>query len=91
VSNAWNGGFQVDVTVANNGTSQSNGWKVGFTLPSGDTVSASWNASLATSGSAVTASSLSYNGSLAPGGSTGWGMTLNGSAQNLGTLTCTSQ
>jgi hypothetical protein len=91
VSNSWSGGFQVDVTVANNGTSQSNGWKVGFTLPSGDTVSASWNASLATSGSAVTASSLSYNGSLSPGGSTGWGMTLNGSAQNLGTLTCTSQ
>ena len=37
----------------------------------------------------LTVHNASYNGSLAPGTSTTWGMTLNGDDRDLGTLSCT--
>jgi hypothetical protein len=43
---------------------------------------------LAQSGQNVTAASVSYNGSLSPGGSTSWGMVLNGTNQTLTGLGC---
>lgn len=90
VTNSWPGGFQADVTVQNTGTRQIGGWAVRLTLPSGDQISAVWNAAVDASAPATTVRNVSYNGTLAPSASTSWGMTLTGSGQNLGTPVCTA-
>ncbi len=53
--NVWTGGFTADVTVANTGSGAINGWALGFTLPSGQAITSSWNAALTGSSGAVTA------------------------------------
>jgi hypothetical protein len=50
----------------------------------------SWNATVAQSGQTVTASSVSYNGSLAPGANTSWGLVGNGTSQSLTGLSCSA-
>ncbi|MEU4368814.1 GH12 family glycosyl hydrolase domain-containing protein [Micromonospora chersina] len=79
-TNVWNNGFTADVTITNTGSSTVNGWTLNYNLPSGQTITGSWNATVTQSGSAVTARNLSYNGTLAPGASTSFGYqaTLNG-------------
>ena len=72
------------------GSSAISGWTVKWTWPSGQTITNGWNASLATSGSAVTATNLSYNGALGAGGNTTFGLQGNGSAATP-TLTCTAR
>ena len=71
--NQWQGGFSTDVTVRNTGTAAVNGWTLGFTLPSGQTVTNSWNATLAGSSGAVTARNVAWNGSIPAGGSQSFG------------------
>ncbi|MEU2052571.1 cellulose binding domain-containing protein [Streptomyces bungoensis] len=90
VSNAWNGGYQADVTVTNTGPAPVTGWSVHYTLPDGVSVSNLWNAAVDSSRPATTVRNVAYNGSLAPGASTGWGMTLNGDDRNVGALSCTA-
>ena len=67
VTNQWSGGFGATITITNTGTTAINGWTLKFTFPGGQTVSQGWNGTFAQSGSAVTVTSLSYNGSIAPG------------------------
>ncbi|GGL21632.1 hypothetical protein Sme01_40480 [Sphaerisporangium melleum] len=70
----WSNGYVIQpVTVTNTGTAPIRGWTVTFTLPSGHTVTGSWSAAVSTSGQTVTAKNESYNGSLAPNGSTTFG------------------
>ena len=78
--NSWSSGFTANVTVTNTGSSAINGWTLGFNLPAGQAITSSWNANLTTSGSAVTARNVGYNGSLAPGASASFGFqgSLNG-------------
>ncbi|MEV6006940.1 endo-1,4-beta-xylanase [Streptomyces sp. NPDC051976] len=71
---AWNTGLTEQVTLTNTGSSTINGWKLGFTLPGGQTVVSAWNAAVSPSSGAVTATNLSYNASLAPGASTSFGL-----------------
>jgi chitodextrinase len=72
-ANTWSNGFTADVTVTNTGSSTINGWTLTYTLPSGQTISNSWNATVTTSGSAVTARNLAWNGTLGAGASTSFG------------------
>jgi cellulase/cellobiase CelA1 len=83
-TNVWNSGFTANVTVANTGSSVINGWKLGFTLPSGQTITSSWNADLTGSSGAITASNVSWNGSIAPGANASFGFqgTYSGSFAN---------
>ncbi|WP_248959915.1 cellulase family glycosylhydrolase [Sphaerisporangium perillae] len=70
----WSGGYVIQpVTVTNTGSSAISGWTVTFTLPSGHTISGSWNATFSTSGQTVTAKNASYNGALAPNAGTTFG------------------
>lgn len=69
----WSGGFTANVTIANTGSSAVSNWKLGFTLPSGQTVTSAWNATVSPSSGAVTASSMAYNGSIPAGGSQSFG------------------
>jgi len=83
-TNVWNSGFTANVTVANTGSGAINGWNLGFTLPSGQTITSSWNATLTGSSGAITARNVSWNGSIAPGANTSFGFqgTYSGSFAN---------
>lgn len=74
ITGQWTGGFQGAVTVKA-GTAAIRSWTVTWTWPDGQRFTNAWNAAVTTSGDAVTARSLSYNGSLPAGGSTSWGFT----------------
>jgi poly(hydroxyalkanoate) depolymerase family esterase len=70
---AWNNGMTENITVTNTGTSAVNGWALAFTLASGQSVTNSWNATISPSSGQVTASNVSYNAAIAPGGSVTFG------------------
>ncbi|MER6746362.1 GH12 family glycosyl hydrolase domain-containing protein [Streptomyces fungicidicus] len=72
-TNVWQDGFTANVTVRNEGSSAVDDWDLTFTLPSGQRVTHAWNASVAPSSGAVTASALSSNARIAPGGSQSFG------------------
>lgn len=80
VVDSWSGGYQDQVTVTDTGPAPLSGWTVRFTLPAGDTIASSWNATISQSGQQVTASSAAYNGALSPAGSATWGIVVNGPA-----------
>lgn len=72
LQNVWNTGLTTDITIANTGSSTINGWSLVFTLPGGQTiVNGGWNATFSPTSGQVTARNLSYNGTIAPGGSVG--------------------
>ncbi|MEU6530023.1 cellulose binding domain-containing protein [Streptomyces sp. NPDC046928] len=72
-TNVWQGGFTADVTVKNTGSAAVDDWRLGFTLPSGQRVTNSWNADLSGSTGAVTASPAAHNARIAAGGSQTFG------------------
>ncbi|WP_333768414.1 GH12 family glycosyl hydrolase domain-containing protein [Streptomyces sp. IBSBF 2435] len=89
--NDWGGGFTADVTVTNTGGAATHGWTVGWTYGGNQRITSSWNATVAQSGAAVTAASMSYNGQLAPAASTHFGVQGTYSGGNTApTLTCTA-
>ena len=73
-----------------NGSVASTGWAVSWTFANGQTIQHMWNASDTANGASHTARNLSYNGSLAPFGSTTFGFngTWNGT-NSVPALTCT--
>jgi len=66
VVSSWNSGWQANVDVTA-GSAAISGWKLTWTWPSGQTISSSWNATLTTSGSTVTATDVDWNGSVNAG------------------------
>ena len=94
VTNSWLGGYQLQLTVSNQGTvnsttGTSSNWTAGFSFAdTAESVTSSWNAAVSQSGQQVTASSESYNGAIPAGGSTTWGMVVTGSNPVLSGLTC---
>ena len=72
-ANAWDTGLTASVTVTNTGTTAVDGWKLGFTLPSGQTVTSGWGATVVPASGAVTATNDTYNAAVAPGASVGFG------------------
>jgi len=88
INNVWPGGLQATVTVKNTGSSAMNGWTVGATLPSGQTVGQVYNGTFTQSGQSVTIKNQSYNGNVAPGATVSTGMQIawtsdDGPATNL--------
>ncbi|MFC7483928.1 cellulose binding domain-containing protein [Luedemannella flava] len=71
------------------GSSAINGWTVGWTLGSGQTITQVWNGTLTTSGSNVSIRNVSYNGSVPASGSTTFGFLGSGSPSTP-SPTCTS-
>ena len=90
VTSSWTGGYQLAFTVSDSGTAAISSWTVNFGFAGSQTIASSWNASVTQSGQNVSAASVSYNGSLSPGGNTSWGMVVNGSNQPLTGLSCTA-
>jgi hypothetical protein len=90
VTSSWSGGFDASVTVTA-GASDITAWTVQWTFANGQTVVSGWNATLAQSGSSVTATSQVYNGSLGAGTSTSFGFEGTwGSTNAVPTLSCTA-
>jgi arabinoxylan arabinofuranohydrolase len=85
---SWSGGFQGEVTVTA-GSSAINGWTAKWTLSPGQAITQVWNGTLTTSGSSVSVSNVSYNGSLPPGGSAKFGFIGSGTPSPP-TIACTS-
>nr|BFE63273.1 hypothetical protein GCM10020063_077990 [Dactylosporangium thailandense] len=73
VVSSWGGNFQGEVSLTNTSTTASTGWTTTFTFANGQQVTQSWNTTLTQSGATVTARNVTYNGALAPGGSTSFG------------------
>ncbi|WP_204047272.1 glycoside hydrolase family 6 protein [Microbispora siamensis] len=92
VVSSWQGGFQGEVTVTSAGASAINNWTVKWTMPGGQSISQSWNANLTGSTGSITASNLSWNGSLAPGASATFGFlaSSSGTPSTPSPLVCTT-
>ncbi|GAA1777047.1 hypothetical protein GCM10009681_55400 [Luedemannella helvata] len=87
--NSWPGGFQGEVTVKA-GSSAITSWRATWTLPSGQTITQLWSGQLSTSGSNVTVTNMSWNGSLAANATTTFGfLGAGGDATAVPTVTCT--
>jgi len=67
---AWNTGLTDNITITNTGTSAINGWSLKFNLASGQNITSGWSATYAPTSGQVTATNVSYNGAIPPGGST---------------------
>ncbi|MFY1595780.1 cellulase family glycosylhydrolase [Micromonospora sp. WMMD737] len=86
----WPGGFQGEIRITA-GSAPISGWTVAWALASGQAVNQAWNATVTTSGSAVAARNVSYNGSLGPGAGTVIGFLGSWSGTNpVPPLTCTA-
>jgi glucuronoarabinoxylan endo-1,4-beta-xylanase len=72
-TNPWNTGLTADITITNTSTSTVSNWSLAFTLPAGQAITSSWNASYAPTSGQVTATNASHNATIPPGGSTGIG------------------
>jgi hypothetical protein len=79
IVNSWPGGFQAQVVVKNTGSGTLNGWRLGWTFPGNQAITSLWNGSYTQSGSGVTVTNASYDGTLAPGATATVGFTATGS------------
>lgn len=90
ITGQWQGGFQATVTVTA-GSSAIASWMVSWQFGNGQAVTQSWNSSLSSSGAAVTASNVSYNGALSAGANTQFGFIATWNGTNLvPALSCTA-
>ncbi|MEU4532462.1 endo-1,4-beta-xylanase [Micromonospora ureilytica] len=89
--NSWNGGFQGEVTVANNGSATLSGWTVRLTLAGGQAIANVWSGINTGTSGTVSVSNAEYNRSLGANASTTFGFLANGSSNAApGGLSCTS-
>ncbi|WP_433066617.1 glycoside hydrolase family 11 protein [Dactylosporangium sp. CS-033363] len=73
----WNTGLTDNITIKNTGSTAVNGWQLKFNLAAGQSITSGWNATYSPSSGAVTATNMSYNGAIPPGGSTTIGFQAN--------------
>lgn len=72
-ANIWNNGYQLDVSVTNDGSTSINQWDVTLGFEGSAQITNSWNVELS-GDSDVTATSVGHNASLAPGQSASFGL-----------------
>lgn len=78
INSQWTGGFGATISITNTGTAPINGWTLKFSFANGQTITQGWNGTFAQSGSAVTVTNASYNGSIAVGATIGSAPGFNG-------------
>ncbi|MGW3602639.1 glycosyl hydrolase family 18 protein [Micromonospora sp. NPDC005161] len=83
----WGTGHETKVTVTNGSSATVSTWRIEFDLPSGTTISSSWDADVTSSGNHYVAVKKSWAGALAPGASFSWGY--NGTGAYKAPLNCT--
>ncbi len=72
VTSQWPGGFGANVSVTNLGDPVTS-WRLTWDFTAGQTVTQYWNTALTQSGSAVTATNVSWNGNLGTGAAASFG------------------
>ncbi|GAA1801795.1 family 43 glycosylhydrolase [Luedemannella flava] len=72
VTNQWGGGFGANVSVNNLGDPVTS-WRLTWTFAAGQTITQLWNGTASQSGSQVTVTNASYNGTIPTGGSVSFG------------------
>lgn len=76
IVNQWPGGFQAGLTLTNTSATAINNWTLTWSFANGQTITQLWTGSAMQNGPNVTVINLSYDGTLAAGGSyTGLGFT----------------
>ncbi len=88
-TNDWSGGFTGTVRITNAGTTALAGWTLGFTFPSGQIVTSGWSATWTQTGTSVSATSLSWNSTVAPGAVVEIGFNANSPGANSAPTTFT--
>ncbi|MEU6607903.1 endo-1,4-beta-xylanase [Streptomyces shenzhenensis] len=87
VTSQWNTGFTGQVTISCSGASLSS-WRASWAFGAGQQITQAWNAACTQSGSAVSCSNASYNGSVPDGGSVTFGFNASwGGSNPLPTVT----
>lgn len=79
---SWYGGYTENVKITNNGPATT-GWKITLGLPANARVTASWNLTHSQSGSTVTAQAVSYDKTIAAGGTLPFGIVIAGSGKTV--------
>jgi cellulase/cellobiase CelA1 len=74
VEHTWQTGFIAHFTITNLSTVQLTDWKLEFDLPAGESVSHTWNSTLAQSGTHYVLSPANWNRIIVPGGSARGGL-----------------
>ncbi|HEX5404888.1 MAG TPA: cellulose binding domain-containing protein [Pseudonocardiaceae bacterium] len=82
ITTQWDTGFTANVVVTNTGTKPTSAWQVKWAWPGNQQVTGMWNATSAQTGTAQSATNLSYNGALAAGGNTSFGFQASYSGSN---------
>jgi hypothetical protein len=91
VDHQWAGGFTATVTVTNEGSSPTPSWQVAWTWSGDQKVTNMWNAVGQQNGQTQSAANAGYNGVIAPGSSTSFGLQATYSGANSApTPTCTT-
>ncbi|MEO3813543.1 cellulose binding domain-containing protein [Sphaerisporangium sp. B11E5] len=91
ITNSWQGGFQGEVTVRNNGTSAITGWTVAWTFANGQTITQIWSGTHTQSGASVSVRNVAYNGNVGAGATASFGFngSWNGTNAVPSPITCT--
>jgi endo-1,4-beta-xylanase len=66
----WPGGFTAQVVIGNTSTSAISSWSLAFTFPGDQKITSNFNGGFSQAGENATLTNASYNGAIAPGGST---------------------
>ena len=67
VTTSWPGAYQVDMAITNTGTTPLTSWTLRWEFANGQTFQQLWNGNVSQSGSNVTVTNASWNGTLNPG------------------------
>jgi cellulase/cellobiase CelA1 len=74
VEHAWQTGFIAHFTITNSSTVPLTDWRLEFDLPVGESVSHTWNSTLAQSGTHYVLAPANWNRTIAPGSSATGGL-----------------
>jgi hypothetical protein len=78
---AWDTGYQAQYTITNDGPGDLASWQVVFDLPSGSSISSSWDSVRSGSPQHLVFNNAAWNGALPAGGSTTFGFVVVGLAR----------
>jgi hypothetical protein len=81
-TNDWGSGFTADLTLTNRGTDAINGWTLTYAYAGNQKLSNGWNGTWSQSGSAVSVTNASYNGTIAAGAAVSTGAQFSYSGTN---------
>ena len=90
VTNAWPGGYQVEVTVRNTSAGGLTGWTTTWQPAAGHTIGNLWNGTLTQNPTAVTVTNAGHNAVLAAGGTTSFGFVAAGPEPPRPAVTCSA-